>query len=62
MTFDEMEQHDELENRLRNYLRDNGDSDFIDFEDDFDSFDDSVSDFDFSNIEGKDFKSAFVKV
>ena len=62
MTFDEMEQHGELENRLRNYLRDNGDSDFIDSEDDFDSFDDSVSDFDFSNIEGKDFKSAFVKV
>ena len=62
MTFSEMEQHDELENRLRNYLRDNGDSDFVDSEEEFDSFDDDVSDFDFSNIEGENFKSAFVKV
>lgn len=62
MIFSEMEQNDELENRLRIYLHENGDSDFTDSDEEFDSFDESVSEFDFSNIEGKDFKSAFVKV
>lgn len=62
MTFDDDLQHNELENRLRVYLHENGDSDFSDIEDEFDSFDASVDDYDFSNIEGSNFKNAFVKV
>lgn len=62
MTFDDDLQHNELENRLRAYLHANGDSDFTDMEDEFESFDASVEEFDFSNIEGSNFKNAFVKV
>jgi len=65
MFYREIEEHDELENRLRNYLRENGDSDFTgsdDEDEEFDSFDASVSDFDFSNLQGKDFKSNFARV
>lgn len=61
----EIEEHDELGGRLRDYLRENGDSNFTgsdDEDEEFDSFDETISDLDFSNVEGKDFKATFAKV
>jgi len=56
------EENNELENRLLSYLQANGDSYFDNSDEEFDYFDENVFDYDFSNIEGKNFKNDFVKV
>jgi hypothetical protein len=60
--MENFDEHNELEERLFSYLEANQDSDFTGYEEEFDSFDENVFDFDFSNVEGKNFKSDFVKV
>lgn len=63
MAFDEIEEYEQLEGGLNDYLLENGysDEEYAD-EGIFPEFDDSVMDMDFSQIEGKNFKQAFTKV
>lgn len=61
MGFD-IEEYENLESRLNEYIQDNAYDDFIDSEEPFNDFDDSILDIDFSEIQGNDFKKSFSRV